>query len=265
MTNPFTRHGIEHLSPSTLNTWAAQPAIVVLEKLLKRRGNGVSMAALRGTACETGIVEGLMDPRMPVIECQDIALREFDRLCGLSPDPKRVKERDGIPGIVAQGLLALRPYGIPSQTQGKIVHQFASVPVPILGYYDLIFRDSGVLVDIKTQLRLSSEISDAHSRQVSFYVHGTALEGRIAYVTPQKFGVYRVEDPVAGMNELLNIAHRMQKTLAVSDDPMEIAAMMVPDYGSFYYSDPLTKQNAREVFGFKDQPENPAVRDNGDA
>jgi hypothetical protein len=46
---------------------------------------------------------------------------------------------------------------------------------------------------------------------------------------------------------------------------MEIAAMMTPDYGSFYYSDPLTKQNAREVFGFKDQPENPAVRDNGDA
>lgn len=50
MTNPFIRHGIEHLSPSTLNTWAAQPAIVVLEKLLNRRGNGVSMAALRGTA-----------------------------------------------------------------------------------------------------------------------------------------------------------------------------------------------------------------------
>lgn len=265
MKNSFIRHGIEHLSPSTLNTWAAQPAIVVLEKLLHRRGNGVSMAALRGTASEAGIVAGLMDPHMDQVECQDIALREFDRLCGLSPDPKRLKEREGIPGIVAQGLLALRPYGIPSQTQGKIVHHFPSVPVPILGYYDLIFRDSGVLVDIKTQLRLSSEISDAHARQVSFYVHGTNLEGRIAYVTPQKFGVYRIEDPKAGMNELLNIAHRMERTLAVSDDPNVIAAMMTPDYGSFYYSDPLTKQHAREVFGFQDQPENPAVRDNGDA
>ena len=100
---------------------------------------------------------------------------------------------------------------------------------------------------------------------MSFYVHGTNLEGRIAYVTPQKFGVYRIEDPKAGMNELLNIAHRMERTLAVSDDPNVIAAMMTPDYGSFYYSDPLTKQHAREVFGFQDQPENPAVRDNGDA
>ena len=79
MTNSFIRHGIEHLSPSTLNTWAAQPAIVVLEKLLHRRGNGVSMAALRGTASEAGIVAGLMDPHMDQVECQDIALREFDR------------------------------------------------------------------------------------------------------------------------------------------------------------------------------------------
>lgn len=265
MSNPFARHGIEHLSPSTLNTWAAQPAIVVLEKLLKRRSNSVSMAALRGTASETGIVAGLLDPRIPVVECQDTALREFDRLCGLSGDPKRLKEREAIPGIVAQGLIALRPYGIPSQTQGKIVHQFKSVPVPILGYYDLVFHDSGVLVDIKTQLRLSSEISAPHNRQVSFYVYGTGLEGRVAYITPQKHGVYRVENPLEGMYELLNIAHRMGKTLAVSDDPMEIAAMMTPDLGSFYYSDPVTLQNAREVFGFKNQPDIPAVRDNGDA
>lgn len=253
MDNPFSRHGFEHLSPSTLNTWAHQPALVVLEKIFQKRGS-VGPAAFRGTASEAGIVAGLMDPGMALADCVRIALVEFDRLAAFSTDPRREKERGAIPGIVEQGLIALRPYGIPSAIQGKIVHNFHSLPVPILGYYDLIYHDLGMIIDIKTSLRLASEISDDHARQVSFYLHNTALEGRVAYITPQKHAVYRVENPVAGMNELLNIAHRMMRTLSVSDDPKEIAAMMVPDLSSFYYSDDATRAAARELFGFTDPP-----------
>jgi hypothetical protein len=36
MTNAFQRHNIDHLSASTINTFARQPALFVLEKLLKR-------------------------------------------------------------------------------------------------------------------------------------------------------------------------------------------------------------------------------------
>jgi hypothetical protein len=35
--NDFERHGIDHLSPSSLNLWAAEPALWVMERLLGRR------------------------------------------------------------------------------------------------------------------------------------------------------------------------------------------------------------------------------------
>ena len=53
--NAFERHGIAHLSASSLSTFAAQPALWCMEKLLKKRGP-VGCSAHRGTAAETGIV-----------------------------------------------------------------------------------------------------------------------------------------------------------------------------------------------------------------
>ncbi len=35
--NAFERHGIDHLSPSSLNLWAAEPALWVMERLLGRK------------------------------------------------------------------------------------------------------------------------------------------------------------------------------------------------------------------------------------
>ena len=86
--NAFQQHGIAHLSPSSLNLFAAQPALFVMEKLLKKRG-GVGCAAHRGTAAEAGIVHGLLNPTADIKDCQALALAEFDKLAALSGDPKR--------------------------------------------------------------------------------------------------------------------------------------------------------------------------------
>ena len=52
--NPFETHGIKHLSASSLNTWAAEPALWVLQKLAGKQ-TPAGFAAHRGTAAETGI------------------------------------------------------------------------------------------------------------------------------------------------------------------------------------------------------------------
>ena len=41
----------------------------------------------------------------------------------------------------------------------------------------------------------------------------------------------------------------MQRLLSVSDDPMEIAQLVVPDVDSFYFGDDATRQAAFEVWG----------------
>src|ERR1700731_3361228 len=91
-------YGLKHHSPSALNLAAGNLALYFLEKVKGIKTPG-SCAMFRGTASETGIVHGLVNPTAPVQECQDAALAQYDKLSALSGDPKRQKERDAIPGI----------------------------------------------------------------------------------------------------------------------------------------------------------------------
>jgi hypothetical protein len=248
VTNSFEKHGIKHLSPSTINTFAAQPALFVMEKLLKRRGP-VGCSAHRGTAAEAGIVMGLLDHSASIEACQAHAAREYDRLTALSGDPKREKERDAVPGIVASGINELRQYGVPSGVQVRIERTLPGVPVPWLGFADLVYDQHGLTVDIKTSLKLASDISLSHARQFALYIYGTNHSARGAYFTPSKRGVYLLQDADKRIADLINIAQRMERFLSVSDDPKFLASIVVPDVDSFYYSDPTTRGAVREVFG----------------
>lgn len=247
--NGFALHNITHVSPSSLNTWAAAPALWAAERLLGKKGV-MGCAAHRGTASETGIVAGLLDPAMPIEECQSKALAQYDQLTALSGDVKKAKERDCIPGYVEQGLLALRPYGIPDEVQLRVQHEIPGLPVPLMGFLDVGWSSHGIRVDIKTSGVLHSDIVEAHGRQVSAYLHGTNYAGRIAYITPKKFGVYALESPADHLAALVNIGQRLNRFLSLSSDAAELVALLTPDYSSFYWNSSTTRAMGREVFGF---------------
>jgi len=247
--NAFERHGIAHLSPSSIATFATQPALWLMEKLLKKRGQ-VGCAAHRGSASETGIAHGLLFPEATVEECQEKALLDYDRLTALSGDPRRMKERDAVPAIVAAALPALRPYGIPDGLQIRVERQLEGVPVPVIGFIDFRWSQHGMLLDLKTQLRLSSEISETHARQIALYAHGTNDRAGICYATPQKVGIYALDNAADHIAAMTNIARRMERFLSVSTDAAELAAMVVPDFTHFFWSDPNTRALGKETFGF---------------
>jgi len=255
MTSSFETHGITHLSPSSLNAFAAAPAVFVMERLLKRTAP-VGCAAHRGTASEHGIQLGLMDMDASVEDCQTQALLKFDGLAALSGDPKREKEREAVPGIVATGLATFRKGGAPTGYQGKVVHEFEGIPVPILGFYDWEWAQHGFILDLKSSLKISNEIKTAHARQVSLYVHKTNFAARVGYVTPSKVNVLTLANPQDHLADLLNIARRLGRFLAVSNDPQELAGILCPDFESYFLSNSIAQANAREVFGFH-QPSAP--------
>jgi len=246
--NPFERHGITHLSPSACNQFVGSPGSFILERLMKKRF-GVGPAAHRGTAVEDGIVHGLLNGAS-VQECQDVAHEKFDKLTSLSTDPRIDKERAGLDGMVAQGLKELLPYGKPTSTQGKIEYAFEGVGVPFIGFFDIEWADHGVLTDIKTTHKLPSKISVNHARQVALYraVRGNA-DTRVTYVTPSKCATYALENPDAHVAALGKIGMTIQKFLSLSDDPKELASMIVPDFDSFYWSDPAARAEAYKVWG----------------
>jgi hypothetical protein len=116
--NPFERHGIARLSPSSLNHFAAEPAHWVMARLLNMRAPA-SAAAVRGSAVEKGVHLGLMNPDLPVEQCIAAAEAAFDREMVLNPDDRRESERSN-PGYTRNALAELRPYGVPSAAQGRI-------------------------------------------------------------------------------------------------------------------------------------------------
>ena len=249
MTTAFERHGIAHLSASSLNLYAAEPALWVMERLLGKRGK-VGAAAHRGSASEAGITHGLLNPEASIEDCQAIAVKEYDRLTALSGDPKRETERAAVPGIVKTGLAELRQYGVPDMVQTRVDLVLPGVSVPLVGYLDFGWSQHGLIVDLKTQLKLTSQITPSHARQVALYIHGRNQEARVAYTTPAKIGVYRLESADEHIHALTCIAQRLERLLAISADPAEITAIMVPNYDAFYWSDPHTRATGREVFGF---------------
>lgn len=252
--NGFALHKLDHLSATSLNLWAAEPALWIAEKLLKRRAP-VGCAAHRGTAAEEGVAAGLFNPAMPVAVCQAAALAAFDRLAALSGDPNRAKEREAIPGIVEAALSELRAYGIPTPPdhpakQHRVEIVLADVPVPVIGYQDFRWDGHAIVLDLKTQLRLSSEISDAHARQGAVYVAGTNRQMRFCYATPKKVAVYALENPAAHLEVLRQFALRLERFLRVSADPHELAGIVCPDFESFWWSSPEARALGRELYGF---------------
>lgn len=240
-------HGIQHLSPSSINAYVAQPAAWVMERLLQRRAP-VSSAAHRGTAAEAGIVMGLLDPGTAIPDCVAHALSTFDQLTALSSDSSVAKERDGIAGMVSTAIPELRQYGMP-QTQLRVDRSIAGMPVPLMGYLDLHWPEHGLTLDIKTTHRTPSEISTGHARQVALYVHGTNHQARVAYCSPKRIAVYELTDTARPVAEAVAIAQRMDRFLAISPDPRALAALLVPDADHYFYANPIAAAHRREVYG----------------
>jgi hypothetical protein len=257
--SPFERHSIDHLSASSLNVWAAQPALWIMERLLGRR-LATGIAAARGKAVEHGVHLGLTNPPASLDECIDAAEREFIRQTVLSVDPRREDERKKLAGWVTGALAELRQYGTPDGYQEKVEIRLDGIAVPIIGYVDWLFSQHGLIVDLKTTERFPSQIGNSHGRQGAVYASAHGNFGmRFAYAKPapgktdkRQVTVYEMsgDDVRQHLAALRAIALSLGRFLAVSDDPHELAGLIVPDFDSFWWSDQAARAAGREVFGF---------------
>jgi hypothetical protein len=257
--NGFARHGIEHLSASSLNLWAAEPAVWAMERLLGHRSPPSALMA-RGKAVEHGVHAGLLNRMLTVTECAAQAVLAFDREMALVPDDRRDSERALIPGYVEYALEELRQYGVPSAYQDRVEHRLDDVPPPVIGFTDWRYDDHGLIIDLKTSERLPSAISLSHARQGAIYARAHGNYGmRFAYVKPtagKKDGravvVYELERAeidrqIAALRE---IALRLERFLSLSSDARELCGLIVPDYERFHWTNPVTRARGAEVYGF---------------
>ena len=251
--NAFQRHGIDHLSASHINLFIAQPAMWAATYLLKKRTQ-VGPAAHRGSAIECGVEAGLFDPEIPIAAAQDLALAKFHALTRLSADPRIEKERELVSPSVAIALAELRQYGLPEKPedgrQHKISIDLPGVPVPVIGYLDLLFPQHGILVDLKTTSRIPTEMSEAHARQGAIYHLAKGNhQVRFAYVSAKKIAVYVLENPTEHLAGVTRAAKAIENFLTLSDDAELLTRCFAPDMSSFYWGDASARTLATEIWG----------------
>ena len=218
----------------------------VLEKVIGVR-QSVGAPAHRGTGVEEGVTLGLMNLDAPMQACVDAALKKYDTVSALSGDTRRQDYRDTIPDMVERALKELRPYGIPSKTQGFVEWKPDGLELPIVGYFDYEWADHGVIVDLKTTEKLPSQNKIPHARQVALYAASDNMDGRLTYVTPKKVATYRVENIREHRNALHQIALSVEAMLSIGD-PQQIKRLFMPDLESFYWGGP-NRQLAFDHFG----------------
>lgn len=254
MPNAFERHGITHLSASSVNLFIAQPALWCVSYLMKRR-TPVGPAAHRGTAIEAGVEAGLFDPSLPVEECQKIAEAKFHSLTRLSADQRIEKEREVISPSVAVALAELRQYGIPEkspdgQRQHKLELTIPGVSVPVWGFLDFWFADHGIIVDLKSTAKIPSQVTEPHARQGAIYASfGSNQQVRMAYVSKSKIACYVVPDVDHHRASFVQAAQAIENLLSLSDDGEKLTRCFSPDLSSFYWGDATARALAHEIWG----------------
>ena len=248
--NAFEKHGIDHLSASSCNLYAAEPALWCAERLLGLR-SPVGAAAHRGTAVEAGVTLGLLEPDAPIDKCVDVARQTFGELTTLSSDPKLEDESKAVSAMVRVALPELRSYGRDVVCQEKIEWKADGVSVPFVGYIDFRWPYHGILTDLKTQHKLAGEIKRGHARQVAGYAgqYGSNIDARVTYCTKTKCATYQLENIQQHIDALVRIGKTIERFLAKSDDARELTMLLCPDVDSYYFSDPRTRQMAFDLWG----------------
>lgn len=221
--SPFATHNIEHLSASQLSTFCADPSFWFAQKVMGLR-TPASFAMERGKAVETGIVAGLKGACLE--DATEAALRAFDeagQYGGLTGDSD--KERDAIPGMVEQGILALHEFGEPDFPEEGKQHRIElnvrfgegeDDVIPLIGFLDLVYPDR--IIDIKSTLRVPSEMSFAHRLQCAIYARASGNKDvAFCYISPKKSSLLRPDSLAADQQLVRDIVKRMAAFLSLGD------------------------------------------------
>lgn len=224
---PFQRHGIGHLSPSSLALYRAAPALWVLRYLYGAQ-DAATAYAWRGKAVERAIdavVDGVSDDR-----AIEVGLQAFEEEAGGEITPEIDRERRAIPSMVRQAVPIFRELGTPVVRQRRIEVWIDGIEVPVIGYADYIFEQIQCVIDLKTTFAIPSAPRFDHSVQVVTYADALGLRPGVLYISPKRSAGYGPDciDAVAARRTLRLTAFAIRTMLAAAETKEEAAAFFVP-------------------------------------
>lgn len=235
--NGFEQHGITHLSPSSINLWINAPDVWVVEKLFGRRGTP-SPGMFRGIAVERGVVATLKGQKIEDATGEAEAFFDGRFLIG---DERTGKERAAIAPMIENAVAALTELGPPEfdtddgQNKITLTCKGDGWSLPFIGYLDLDYPWHGLVVDLKTTMRMPSTMSAEHQVQRCIYSAARGNKAvRFLYVTPAKAEWREDGDTAPTLARVKAHAHRLERLLR-DRTREEIAGIIPVNEGSFYW------------------------------
>ena len=244
--NPFKAHGINYLSPSSINTYINDTSLWVARYLFKIKSSS-GASAIRGIATEFVLADkyekGVFDYNLLDVK--------FMSLCAESGidlgDIKTAKEKKLLKDfgtIIDENF----DYKDLEAYQEKVEVQIEDMPVPIMGYID--FRFKGKIVDLKTSTRMPTRPTEAQKRQMALYSMAYPDSSvDLFFATPKEHKRFTLKNLTLYKKQLRKVALSIQKFLSISDDKHELASLMYPNLDSWLWSG--MKEEANKIWSVK--------------
>ncbi len=233
----FQKHGIDHLSASSINLWTNAPDVWVMQYLHGLR-TPMGPAPWRGICVEDAVAHTLMGGSEA--EAIQMAHDKFDKRFMLG-DEATTKERNMIQPMIQQSVEELMEFGKPEfpeeskQEKISITAKGDGWSIPVIGFLDIVYPQHGLVIDLKTTGRVPSKMSAEHQLQRAIYQKAKGNMGvKFLYVSGKKSALLEDGD----VNETLARAKkqigRMEAFLRHCDK--ETAKAIVPtNPASFYW------------------------------
>jgi len=244
--NPFAVHGINYLSPSSINTYINDNALWVARYLFGVKSSS-GASAVRGIATEAALANKY-EKKTFDFNYLDM---HFMSLCAESGidlgDVKTAKEKkllEGFGKVIDENF----NYDNFEAYQEKVSVQIDDLPVPIIGYIDFRFADK--IVDLKTTTRMPTRPTEAQKRQMALYSMAYPKSSvDLFFASPKEHKVFTLKNLSAYKKQLTKVAFGIQKFLSVSNDRHEIASLTYPNLDSWLWTG--MKDEASKIWSLK--------------
>jgi len=244
--DPFERHNIGHLSPSSLRLFRDELPAWVAKYLLKAEDEG-GPGAWRGKAVEAGVDRLLFGYND--VDADRAMRATWDLAAQGELSAEIEKEQGALPDFLVQAKIAFAGLPVPVNRQCRIELKLPGISVPFIGYCDWVWRDKGD--DLKTTHRIPSKPDPQHTEQVAAYSVYTGLPFSLTYVSPKRWTRYEIIRPVAdeAYDRLIEGALAIRSFLDHVRDGHDAMSMFSPDLTRFYYKPAMAEavRNAKAI------------------
>lgn len=244
--NPFEKHGITYLSPSSMNLFIRNKPLWIMSYLFGIK-DGSGVGAIRGIVTEETLAEKYKKNIFDYTYLQD---RFFEECASYQIDTEDTKTAKEFSSLERYGQVVDFNFNYENLQgyQEKIKIEFEDIPVPIIGYIDFRFEDR--VVDLKTTARMPSKPPESALRQMAVYQLGYPdLEIDLFYASPREHKIFSLTKQTLDIyrKQMIKIAFIMQDFLASKDTKEELSQSEFPDFERFDWSENM-KNEANKIW-----------------